>query len=373
MKSNQLIIILVPIFVHLFAYFNGILGNEEFKTPTKTRNPPNEWSRRKTILTADIKDNRKRTAKILETKTLPISSHLISRQRRDIDCSVLNTCRHSAKKTIPNCYCDDLCSTFNDCCFDYAENGKHNKLLARDKIEKINRTGCYPLSSRNTFDGVRVVDKCDSKFSESNNSCEQTNINTMNDLLLVSGNDGITYRNEHCARCNGIDDFERWTFVVKLYLCPKEASWRDYIDDLGMNMAYHLYQVGCGVQQYPPETHPPRYCLVTGFREDLDWSFVPVTCLDNTMPISSYEEAFGSLSCCIESFPYPDECQQLFTCYESNEEFFTKTEILDTLFMMMFFDFKASKVSLLTYICKSILYVTFRIYYLISAHLSFRL
>ena len=285
-----------------------------------------------------------------KTTRISLQTPLVSRRRRGVDCSALNTCNHSAKKIIPSCYCDDLCSTFNDCCSEYTANERNVALLTRDYIEKINRTRCYPYSNGNQFDGIRVVDTCNQKYSIQNDSCEEKNGNKMTDLVFVTGNDGTIYRNEHCAMCNGVTYFEAWEIGISLEECPQGQRWKEHAHGPGINLAFHLYKIGCSVQQFPPDGYTPRYCLRPGFHE-VDGTFVPVTCRDNTMPITFRMDTFGSISCCIESFPYPDDCLRDFKCYESNEKVTSKTNVLDTAFTTIFFKFKTSKVSRFNFIC----------------------
>ena len=268
------------------------------------------------------------------------------------DCHVLNECVYNKKKLqrkiIPNCYCDGLCFLYNDCCYD---NPIHkNEKYALDQIEKINRTVCLPMSTTKygseVYEGVRAVDTCDPDLSTSSNACESHRINTIADLLLVTGNDGVTYKNEHCAMCNGIRNFERWTLGVSLERCPygRLREIEEYKNDSVLNITFNLYNKGCQFLQFPSDKYPPRYCLRTGFLELEHWTYATVTCLDKTQPIFNSVDLFGSMSCCVENFPFPEECPY-FKCYESKEKVVTKSKAIGTKSMMVFFEFRPSKVS----------------------------
>ena len=276
------------------------------------------------------------------------------------DCSVINNCVHSKKKTIPNCYCDDLCFVYGDCCADYPVLARNAKLHTHEHTEKINRTVCIPFSTTNTFDGIRAVDTCGPKFLSQDGDCQSAKVEKIDDLVLVTGRDGITYKNEYCAICNGIRDFEQWTAGISLSSCHLGRSWQKNKNDFGLKMAYDLYKAGCSFLQFPPNEYLPRYCLRTGFYLmflNWNWTFVPVECLDNTMPISNSVDAFGSISCCVENFLYPSECSSRdFSCYESNEEDVTKAKAIGTKSMMVFFELRPSKVSILfRFRCRDIL------------------
>ena len=297
-----------------------------------------------------------------DTKTTSSLKHILPRGRRedpDRECSKLNTCIHNAKKYIPNCYCDGICSSYDDCCFDAPLATETDKPFA-DINEKINRSKCYPFSTGNVFTGIRVVDTCMTYSPVQNNRCERATISTMTDLIFVTGDDGITYKNEHCALCNGIDNFKRWTLGVKRYTnCPlsqllREGNWSEYKHELGQNMAYHLYEAGCSIWQFPVDGHQPRYCLRSGFiyttNDHSGWQFASVTCNEKTKPIQNSDiEAFGSISCCIKNSPFPDDCLTEFKCYESNEKqtFNSTSKEIGTNSMMVFFNFKSSNVSIM--------------------------
>ena len=309
--------------------------------------------------------------------TTPNYTKTISRHKRAdmpvYDCPSLNRCAYNKKKIIPNCYCDDLCFVYNDCCIDYPVLARNEK-YAQDHIEKINRTVCLPMSVTNKYDGVRAVDTCDPNFSSNINACEGQRINTIvdpllqlvtgndegqrinsiADLLLVTGNDGITYKNEHCAICNGIRNFERWTLGILLDRCPYGRQWQEYKNDNGLNMTYYLYKKGCRFLQFPSKKYPPRFCLRTGVHDFNLIYYMPVACLDKTLPIFNQMDLFGSISCCVENFLFPDECSgPEFSCYESKEEAVTKIKAIGTKSMMVFFEFRPSKVSNFTKILLS--------------------
>ena len=269
------------------------------------------------------------------------------------DCNVLNECVYNKKKLekkiIPNCYCDDLCFLYNDCCYD---NSAHtNEKYAQDHIDKINRTVCSPMRHKiyrtTIYEGVRAVDTCDPNFSSNSNACESQKINKIADLLLVTGNDGITYKNEHCAICNGIRNFERWTLGVSLERCPvgRLREIEEYKNGSVLNITYNFYKLGCQLLQFPSDKYPPRYCLRTGFLESEHWTYAAVTCLNTTQPIFNSVDLFGSMSCCVENFPFPEDCPH-FSCYESEEKVVDKSKAIGTKSMMVFFEFRPSKVRL---------------------------
>ena len=286
-----------------------------------------------------------------------LTNHILLRDpQKALDCSQLNTCIYNAKKYIPNCYCDEVCSTYDDCCFDAPLVEKNDKRFTH--LQEIkNRSNCYPFNTDSRFDGILAVDTCMTNSSEQNNSCEQAKVSTLTDLVLVTGDDGITYKNEHCARCNGITYFKRWTVGVTLdfYYCklPPGINLREEKHELDGKLAYQFYEEQCSFRQIPIDDHQPRYCLRTGFfSSNYDLSggkFSLVTCNEKREPIHNTLDAFGSIPCCIKKSPYPEGCLTDFVCYESNDKqylaFNNNSKEIGTNSMMVFFNFKSSNVS----------------------------
>ena len=319
--------------------------------------PPEKVSNR--LAFPDIRTNSWRAQRddnlTTQDKTITSLFKHIPRGRWEVpECSELNTCIRNANKYIPNCYCDELCSTYDDCCFDSPLATEMDKPFA-DIKEKMNRSKCYPFSTGNVFDGVRVVDTCMTYSPVQNTSCEQAKVSTLSDLILVTGDDGITYKNEHCAKCNGITNFKRWTLGVDSDCrLIREGNFREYKHQLGHNMTYQLYDAGCSFRQFPVDGHQPRYCLRSGFFDTNNapsgWTFASVTCNEKTKPIQNGDiEAFGSISCCIKNSPYPDDCLTEFKCYESNEQqtLNSTSKEIGTNSMLVFFNFKSSNVSVM--------------------------
>ena len=105
---------------------------------------------------ADLKDKRMISGNTQHGHTLTnqdeiisrFANHELQRDRRNVlECSALNTCFHNANKYIPNCYCDALCSTYDDCCFDSPFAQKKDEWFTHIH-EKINRTECYQFNTK---------------------------------------------------------------------------------------------------------------------------------------------------------------------------------------------------------------------------------
>ena len=115
-----------------------------------------------------------------------------------------------------NCFCDEDCWKFNDCCPDAQV--KHDPLGIRANC--VNSAAKTPFSAGykvdELFPSFRVFDRCPDDFNGSQltiDKCAEvfTEIPSINDLVIVSNtrlHDEI-YKNKHCASCHGIKEFIR--------------------------------------------------------------------------------------------------------------------------------------------------------------------
>ena len=115
-----------------------------------------------------------------------------------------------------NCFCDEDCWKFNDCCPD--AHVKHDPLEIRANC--VNSVTKTPFSSGiqldSLFPSFRIFDRCPDDFNTSQltiDKCAEvfTEIPSINDLVIVSNtrsHDEI-YKNKHCASCHGVEEFIR--------------------------------------------------------------------------------------------------------------------------------------------------------------------
>lgn len=137
-------------------------------------------------------------------------------------CNLMETCDedYPLYKTFPerNCYCDDLCHIFNDCCRNFHPTG--NVTLESTQFS------CLSFESLNSNDnyGIYVVTSCSGSWT---NDEIRSLCTAVDDDILVKtpvtdrSNYRITFRNMYCAQCNYIYDFEYWKTEIK---CKRNAS-----------------------------------------------------------------------------------------------------------------------------------------------------
>ena len=135
-----------------------------------------------------------------------------------------NHCHHNARI----CFCDSHCTFYNDCCADYriyCGNKQHNSFgVSQQELSCIKPN--YVVLYSNIYP-IWVVSKCPrgQKSEEIIQNCEiaddlQLNITTLQNLVPVIDKNNLIYRNEFCAKCNGIERFEYFTKIIKCDIVP---------------------------------------------------------------------------------------------------------------------------------------------------------
>ena len=122
--------------------------------------------------------------------------------------------RHSfVSNMLKNCYCDDQCQLYNDCCEDFqpSDPAKTYERLPRSTfscrlVDGVTLDeGTVPIG----LDTVYVVDKCPKEYTDDYfiSQCERGERNDMFANIPVNGRtSGIFYKNYFCAVCHGVTD-----------------------------------------------------------------------------------------------------------------------------------------------------------------------
>lgn len=133
-------------------------------------------------------------------------------------CGSHHTCHGRCGSWRHGCSCDDLCTYFKDCCFDY-EDLCYNKptdvpSTFPSKVDK-NRYECHDFLNVNIF----VVSKCSPYWTDDflKSSCQQDQPSTdITSHIPVYDNDGVVYRNIFCALCSDVKLTELTAFQALL-------------------------------------------------------------------------------------------------------------------------------------------------------------
>ena len=173
-----------------------------------------------------------------------------------------------------NCYCDNACyETFQDCCPDFVKIcGEQKKTNTKNSqvLWKCLAVGDWDTDgSCNLYgpSGIWMIANCirNWAFDETRKRCENVASEKfffpVEDFLPVVGKNGFTYRNRHCAECNGEMNYQSWKLKVKGFPTPpKGYNFNDKIR--------FLLEHGGSIRHIGPGRHMPRrYCASTRYKE----------------------------------------------------------------------------------------------------------
>ena len=179
-----------------------------------------------------------------------------------------------------NCYCDNACyETFRDCCPDFVETcGEQRKTKNKDMKPLWT---CLAVGDWNTNyneesdqycnlygpSGIWMIANCSRNWAldKTRTKCENTSEKfsfPVEDFLPVVSTNGFTYRNKHCAECNGETRYQTWLIVAKGPLTPPEQY---NLDD---KLRFLLANEG-EIKNIAPATEMPRrYCAGARYKDD---------------------------------------------------------------------------------------------------------
>ncbi|KAK3105920.1 hypothetical protein FSP39_008585 [Pinctada imbricata] len=107
---------------------------------------------------------------------------------------------------LPICYCDNLCTAYNDCCKLKASYPKSEQL---QELQRLRYNGdpksfstCLGLDGENI--GFWAVNRCGSEGPICTMNMSFANVLSH---LPVTDNDNVTYFGEDCAKCNNVTSF----------------------------------------------------------------------------------------------------------------------------------------------------------------------
>ena len=122
-----------------------------------------------------------------------------------------------------NCYCDDLCNTFKDCCHGY-------KPLVAFEIPEADLFTCTVYPEIDSRMGVLIVSKCPEEWPDNKirNLCETKNPgkDMLLHLLVSENSTDILFKNMYCAYCHSRYDFNFWKPEV---MCEDDLSYKENV------------------------------------------------------------------------------------------------------------------------------------------------
>ena len=134
-----------------------------------------------------------------------------------------NNCSHRIKI----CYCDYQYTLYSDCCVDYLEYCRKTPQMAYE-INKQEMSCIKPQYVRlRTVYRIWMVNKRPKsrKIDEISRNCEidenqQLKVSNLRNFVPVFGESNLLFRNEFCARCNGIEKFEHFNEEIQCDVVP---------------------------------------------------------------------------------------------------------------------------------------------------------
>lgn len=179
------------------------------------------------------------------------------RRRRNIignPCEQNGVCyENDGNIDMPVCYCDEECNKYNDCCFDHLKPSIKPKSIPKHIVCDSIQFGRRRMS--NAF-GSYLVSRCPSGFKNVNLTTK-----CLDDIFPVSSEDGITYKNVHCARCHNVTNYEPWTFkFIYNKGCSKKIIQSLNTNEIRSKIQFIIRQ-NCTYAFFSPEDSFIRYCV----------------------------------------------------------------------------------------------------------------
>ena len=136
------------------------------------------------------------------------------------------------------CNCDSQCTFYNDCCVDYVEYCGKTQQISYD----IDAQGvsCIEPNHVTLNDVLRIwmVNKCPKsrKIDEISRNCEidenqQLKVSNLRNFVPVFSENNLVFRNEFCAKCNSVENFEHFNEQVKCNVVPLPSMSLTKLDE----------------------------------------------------------------------------------------------------------------------------------------------
>lgn len=212
-------------------------------------------------------------------------------------CRTSLVCRKDQDMEVPLCYCDDLCTEFNDCCYYYTP----KPTTVQHRIQGYKdyfRCRVHVISEhRSSSMGIHVVSKCPPDYSNEtiSRACFGDDVTPVTDAY------NITFANKYCAICHGVTSFTFWTVRVQ---ADREMCHKGLINLLENNQTgfsnvniEDFFNLKCYVTFIPPRDSRYRVCYITGQQSPAELEklcngyFNPIEVWDSNFRFRVYKNA----------------------------------------------------------------------------------
>lgn len=160
------------------------------------------------------------------------------------------------------CHCDDICNQYHDCCYD--SRYINRTVVQHDKYVALSVCNDFKYNWR-ALDGLRqaafMVSKCLPTWPENGikSKCEMKPLTNVLDIVPVFDNQtSLTFRNSHCALCNGFSDLLPWKLELtfnEYFISDDAIPFTEVIMNAILSNELHAYEF------LPPYPDRIRRCL----------------------------------------------------------------------------------------------------------------
>ena len=173
-----------------------------------------------------------------------------------------------------NCFCDELCTAYDDCCSDFVKSQGFVRKLDSNLVSclslNINFTSpsLYPQNHHINFEklSIKLVKRCPRSYHDNfiRSQCYKNNDGFRR--IPVNGKySKILYQNYYCAVCNGDTEVIFWSVERKFTANLQSLSGIGYVDKLSSDTSEDFLKL--------EHVHgmPPRYCEKDLISKCADW------------------------------------------------------------------------------------------------------
>ena len=196
-----------------------------------------------------------------------------------------------------NCYCDNACyEIFKDCCPDFVktcgpqQETRKNSQTSWKCFEvdlPLPGGGCYLYGPV----GIWMVWNCPESWptDQARAKCENMSEKLsypIEDFLPVVGENGFTFRNKHCAECNGIKYYTTWDIDIRVPIPPP----RNY--NIDEKLKFALANNGSIQRIGPSWEQPRRYCAGIKYKDSCSNKAHPANSQCKNGPVETVSNSY---------------------------------------------------------------------------------
>ena len=154
----------------------------------------------------------------------------------------------------------------------------------------------YARSDTYTNHGIYAITDCKDRTTE---CFDKNDPNDIENIVFVTDDRNITYRNSKCAQCNGVSSYSYWlaSFLMEdLLVCAGMNDGGNHfrlpIDEKTAEEPMLMLEHGCTIDMYPPPGKSVRFCIHG--KKDVE------NCSTKFSPVKFENAVFLNEECCYQ-------------------------------------------------------------------------